>query len=166
MASVQVQYKARVDVTEVPDLGIDGYTDPTIAASLGTTSLVTLDGSSTPSVDSLYSDELTCTGGTDTLDLDALDRGNLPNLSLNGKTPQVIFIKANSANNAGGVKIEAGATEGYPLFGHSAGEVTLFPGMEIVLYGNNKLAEVTSNTDDKIDYTGTSGDKINIVIVA
>lgn len=146
------------------DTGLDMTDNPTVVDQMSDDS-VNLTPSTTPPASVVWSDSRTLAGASESLDLRALDRGDLADVDLNGKKVQALKIKAAAANNAAGLLFKTGASNGYNILGHADGEVTLLPGSMVLLYVPDKLADVDA-THKIIDVSGTAADQYDIQIVA
>lgn len=116
-----------------------------------------LSGSSAPEVSAVTGILKSLSGGAATIDLTSV-----PDItgtqSMSGLSLRTLYLKA-TAENSGSISIQAGATNGYSLFG-SSGKVTLPPG--------DSLALCLSNTNDvdgthkTIDLAGSGTDSIQV----
>lgn len=161
--SVRAIYDLQLQIRQTTDLALDGITNPEVTRE--TTTKGTLNASSTVPATKPWWDDGTLSGATADLDLTALTRTNLPNVDMTGLKVQLFKFKAGSSNNSGGIVVSDHATNGYNIFGDSSGQVTALPGQEVMLIGNDSLADVSSSVK-VILLTGTSGDTYSIEIVA
>ena len=96
----------------------------------------------------VWSDRRTLSGGNDTLDLTALVRANLTTHDFTGLKLQAFAIFAAVANTAAIIITPNTATNGYNLFGNTAGRVDLLGGQAVMQSGNDKLADVSSSVKE------------------
>jgi hypothetical protein len=164
--TISATYHLGIALKHVPELTHTLASNPTINTTVGSATGASLTATTTPAVTKVYYETLTMSGGADTIDMAVLDAGDLPNVSLVDLKPQLMYFEAGADNNAGGIKIEPSAAEGFPVFGAAGSEITLLPGEKILLFSNDKQAEITDDTDDKIDVTGTALDTLTVCIVA
>lgn len=165
MVSVSAYVNLEVYADEDPDLGFDHVTDPTIRHRLAALAAVTLNASSTPPATKTYSDEIQLAAGAATLDLQALDRGDLTDADFTGLKVQVAIFYAHSTNTDT-VTIADGAANGYEIFGDANGQVTLNPGDIIVQYCTDTLDDVAA-ADSEIDLSSADGDaKVDVLLIA
>ena len=169
MALTKVVYELKLDVEETPAVSVDTYADPKVVHKIAdhqkvSTTELTLTTTSTPAANVVWGDELTLTAGSLTIDLTALDQGNLPDINLDGKAVILFKIVADPDNTAV-IIIKVGATNGYFLFGDANGQVTLDRGEGIILFAKEKLPLV-STTVKNIDVTSGDNDaKFKILLV-
>lgn len=161
--SVSLKYNFRVDLDETPDLALDLVTNPTIEHRIAAAS-GTLDATSTVPLTKGWSDQRQLSTGTDTIDLAALVRANMPNVDMSGLKIQMVKIVAATANTAG-IVFADGSSNGYNIFGDGSGQVTVLAGMQLVWFGNDKLDDV-GGSDKVIDVTSSDADAIYEIIIA
>jgi hypothetical protein len=121
-----------------------------------------LTSASTQAVSKAYTDYLT-TDGADTIDLTSLTDPEGAALTMNSLKVKVAMFKADTTNT-GDITITVGASNGYAIFG-AAGIVVLEPG-GMVMCSQYNTGVVVDATHKTIDISGTSGDKLRMVIVA
>ncbi len=161
--STSAPYDFRCEATETIELSGDNFDDPTIKHDFAVSG--TLNASSTPPATKSWSDQRTLSGGTDTLDLEALVQAGLSNINMTGLKVQLIKIFAASANTAVLV-VKDGTTNGYNIFGDASGQVSIPAGGTVMLFGNDGLQDIAAS-DSEIDITSTDADAIyDILIVA
>jgi hypothetical protein len=162
--SISVAYAAGVTVTETV-----GST-PATASSGSNATLVhdqfnktaTLTSSTTPPVTKHAAFEKALAAGTGTIDLTALAGTNSGTIDGTGLKVQVAYFKAKAANG-NPITIDVGDSNGYELSG-SAFSITLQPGQEALIYGNDATPDVASG-DKVLDLTGTGTDALQVEIV-
>lgn len=162
--AVTADFDFKMQAIATPDMDQDLATDPTITHEIkGDTG--TLTGSSaSPPITKKYADQVLLVAGAKTLDLTALDDGNLPDITFLGLKVQFIKIRA-LITNAAPVTIKKGATDGYAIFGGTAPEKTLAKGdIEMSMF-NDSLADVSGSLKN-IDLVGTGTDGIEIILMA
>lgn len=161
--SVTANFALVCTVEEVVDLGMDIPADPTITHAISGTSGV-LDASSAVPATKAWTDERTLAAGADTIDLTALEGGDLPDISFSGLKVQLVKIKADATNTAA-VSFATGASNGYAIFGTS-GVVALSAGACCLFYMADKLGDVGSGAKT-VDVTSADADaKYQIELVA
>ncbi|TVQ59912.1 MAG: hypothetical protein EA379_09535 [Phycisphaerales bacterium] len=108
------------------------------------------------------------TAGAATIDLRALTGTNGATVDGNGK--KVLYAKFQAAaGNANPITIEAGASDGYPIFG-ADGEVTLparatSEAISEVLIALGTSAPAISSSAKEIDISGTGTQAVNVIII-
>ena len=116
----------------IVDIAQDGLTNPEVSIAFPTTGIGgSLTPTSTPLASTkVWSDSGICLSGSPvTLDLTALARGNLPNITLSGLSVKFFMIHFRATNNPTALlTVKDGTTNGYLLFGDASGQVTLRPG--------------------------------------
>lgn len=164
--TVSAKFYLLLQATVGVDLSQDNSTDPDIVEEFGQTQANTLDANTTPAVTKSWSDQVSLTAGTVTLDLTALSRGtNMSTVNMNGLKVQLVKIKAKSTNTQT-ITIADAASNGYNLFGDASGQVTLDASGEIMQYTPELLANISSTAKD-ITITSNDVDAIfDIQIVA
>lgn len=132
----------------------------------------TLNASSTPAMTTNPSvTTLTMTGSAVTVDLTAAVALAIPasaSRTVNFNTKKIIaFQIVPHADNADAVNVAPGASNGYALFG-SANDIDLEPGQMIgcVFNGVASTLPTVGSGAKNIDFTGTSGDKVDLLIFA
>lgn len=165
--SVEAAYNLKLQAAEVVALGLDHVEDPEVTHDIGDTS-GTLTGTTSPAATKGWSDKVTLSGGSASLDLTALPFGNLPNVNFNGLRPQLLKVSC-PTTNTGGITIEKkDAVTGYNLFGAdntTAEKITVLPGQT---YGI-QLADAGEDVDathKDLTLTGTGSEVISMCIVA
>lgn len=103
------------------------------------------------------------TAGAATIDLTNMP-GITPSEVVNGTGLRCQIIKVqNPATNANSITFKTGGTNGHTVFG-STFSVTLAPGDEALLYGNNSTVTIASG-NKTFDITGTGAQALNFVVV-
>lgn len=161
--TVRAIYDLKLEIREVVDLGLDGVINPELKRETATAG--TLDADSGVPATKTWFDDVELSAGTLTLDLTALTRTNLPTVDLTGLKVQFIKVKADSTNTAG-VIVADHATTGYLIFGDASGQVTLLAGMEVLLLGNDQLADVSASVKQLLITSSDPDAKFAIEIVA
>lgn len=150
--SVEVTYTTNITVNETIDTNV-----PAVAAAKAVithdqynTNQSLTPGGTVP-VTQAVSFSQALTAGAATIDLTALVGVN--NLAVDGTGLKVQAIKfKNPAGNAS-MKIDVGATNGYPLAG-AGFETTLLAGQEVVFFGNEAAPDISASAKT-FDLTGT-----------
>lgn len=163
--SVSVKYQNILEITETIttsyDLAGNAVVSPVhkIDAAGGTRNAGT-----TPAAVDGWSDRRALVAGADSIDLAALTGAAGLAKSAVGYKLQNIRIRPLDANS-NPITFAKAAVEGYSLFGDADGELTLYPGMDVNIDCNGKLAEIVNNTNDKIDVSGTGTEGYDIILV-
>jgi len=163
--SVSVRYQNILDVTETIttsyDLAGDAVVSPVhkIDAPGGTRN-----AGSTPAAVDGWSDRRALVVGADQIDLAALvGAAGLAKSALTYKLQNIRIRPLTSNSNP--ITFAPAAVEGYHLFGDADGQLTLYPGMDVNIDCNGKLAAIVNDTNDKIDVTGTGTEGYDIILV-
>lgn len=122
-----------------------------------------LKGTSSPPVKKVVATQKALAAGAGTLDLTALVGTNGAVVDLSTLKVQAVKFR-NPSTNANAITVTFGATNAY-LLGGEAWKFILEPGMEIVVYGNDKTPDV-DGTHKNIDLAGTLTQALDVVIVA
>ena len=162
--AVTAIYELKLDVGETMALGLDNVSDlqhkHQISGGSGK-----LDANSTVPATKAWSDNRQLAAGSDSIDLNALPFGNLPNVDLTGVKVQLVKIKADAANTAA-IKFKVGAANGYNIFGSATGEKSLPKGAQSIEFWNDQLPDVGAAAKN-IDITSSDADaKYDIELVA
>lgn len=167
MAITQAEFDLKLKVTETIALGVDGLTDQVYTGQIDSTNS---SGTKTPTSQvpctQQWQDTRALAAGTDTFDLTALPFGNLPNKDFTGLKVQ--FAKfSNPSTNANNITIADGAANGYFICGDANGQITLPPGMSILLaaVAAEGLPDISA-TAKNITVTGTGTQTYSVHIVA
>ena len=170
MTIVSAKLKLSVEVQEYIDPIIETVVGPTVPHTLdgspvnSSGTLVDLTPSTTPPVTKVWSDRRTLGGTTETLDLTSLTGFAGLAVDLTGLKIVGIYIKAADANNAAGLQVEPGSSNGLNVFGTS-GLVIVPPGGCEGSY--KKAGGPTVGSGAKtVKVTGTAADVYTIVILA
>jgi len=162
--AVSAKYHLELTATETLALSLDNAANPDIVHKIDS-SFGTIDADSTVPATKVFSDQITLSSGTSTLDLTGLSIATLDNVDMTGLKVQLFKVKAASTNSAV-LTVADGATNGYSIFGDTSGQVSLDAGTEILVYVPDKLADVSS-TVKTIDFTSSDVDAIyDVIIVA
>lgn len=154
--SVLADVNITIKVTDQPE--IVGSSSPSVVYDAYCTR-ETLTGTSTVSIDAVTAFLATLSSGAATIDLTDV-AGTTGDQSMSGKSLRTIYLQATS-DNAGVISVQAGATNGYPLFG-SSGKITLSPGDSMGL--RISTTNDVDGTHKTIDLAGTGDDSLVIVM--
>ena len=160
-----VEYDFKLLVAQTLSTGLDLIVSaPKI--TIGTSNSGSIAAGGTPPFTTVWSDSRTLAGASETLDLTNLTDGLFSAVTtFAGLRINFIKIVAASGNNATGLTVKFGATEGYNLFGAS-GRVTIPPGgIVMAMYNDNNSTDIVNSTNDKIDVSGTAADVYSILLV-
>lgn len=171
MTSLEVSLAMRLDVTEI----LDAADAPAAGAELNRlvfdqySTDVTLTGDTDAAVDGAAVDlSKTLSGSSATLDLTAAPTARDITLSVDktGKKLVAIVIVADAENNAAGVTIGPGDSDGYNLWGNSS-SIVLLPGERLVraFTAAASTHQAVASGDKTIKYAGTTGDVIQCLAV-
>ncbi len=139
--------------------------DPTIKHDIGSAKTTIDSGTAASPVTKAWSDEVQLSGGTISLDLQALVGFLADAVDLTGLKIQGFHIKADVDNSAV-IVIKDGASNGYELFGAASGQVTLPANGEVMFFSPEGLDDVAA-ADSEIDVTSSDVDaKFKITIIA
>jgi hypothetical protein len=146
-------------------LGQTGVADPTVSHSIGAGS-VSRSPTTTVPVTKSWEGEVALAAGTATLDLTALDRGNLANLDLTGEIVQSLHVRGDNANT-GAIELDVAAANGYDIHGSGASsQICAVEADDEVLILKNDTAPAVSSTVKDITLTGTGTEKVHVMILA
>lgn len=124
----------------------------------------TLTSSSTVPVTQKYVDSFDLVAGAATINMTALDQGNLPDVDASGLKPQ-LFIFHSESDNTDEITISDGAANGHDIFGDASGQVTLPIGGAIMFYGADGLDDIGAS-DLSIDFASSDLDAtVNVAMV-
>lgn len=163
--SVSVDYLARVTVTETIENSV-----PDVLPANGAikhdqfNTAKTLNADTTPPATLTASFSKALSSGAATIDLTALTGSNGAAVDLTGLKVQVLRL-LNPIANANNITIAKGASNGFVPAAGSAFNVTLAPGQEITIYGNDATGDVGSGAKT-LDLTGTGSQALKVQIVA
>jgi hypothetical protein len=165
---------ASIDVTETttstdsPASPVDGVSNVRRFNAYNQVNQV-LDVNTTPKADTVVDLSHTFSGTSKTWDLTAAPTAKniTDTVDLTGKKLVGLIAYADPDNNASGVLIKSGATNGYDLFGNAAYGVVLYPGMSLDLFQLGAAAgePAVGASDKTIDLTGTAADVVQILAV-
>lgn len=146
-------------------LGITGVTDPSVQHQVYGGAKA-LSSSSTPPVTKSWEGEVALTAGTATLDLTALDQGDLTALDLTGEDVVAISIRGDDGQTAP-ITLSVAASNGYDIHGSGAGEeiCSVEAGDEVLIYKDGNAPAVSSTVKD-ITLTGSGTEKCHVMILA
>lgn len=148
---------------ETLTLGLDLATDPTFPHKFGNTKL-TLNASSTPAVSKVFSDTVSLSSGTVTLDLTSLAGPNSTTIDGTGLKVQAIEI-ANPSTNTAAVVVAPASSNGYNLAGDGSEQITVADGGRVGMYMPEGSPDIGASAKD-IDITSTDQDaSVNVIIV-
>lgn len=122
---------------------------------------VTLNSGSVPAITKAAVLKQTCNGSDQTIDLTAMGHTLGRTVDNTGLAPVALLIEADG-DNAGGITLKAGASNGFPILG-AASLVVLRPGNFIVSAGQGTQA--VDSTHKNVTVNGTSGDVLTITAV-
>ena len=103
----------------------------------------------------------TCNGSDQTVDLTAMGHTLSRTVDLTGLAPVAVLIEA-SGENANGVTVKTGASNGFPLLG-GVSLVVVSPGAMILAVANQGTQAVDS-THKNLTINGTSGHVVTITV--
>jgi hypothetical protein len=166
--AVTAHYDMLLDVDETVAEALDLADDKTITHTTDETTRGTLNLSSTVPVTEVFSDSLTIAGGgSATLDLADLTGPAGVTVTFSGLKVQLAKFACPS-DNAAAVLIQVGDSNAYNLLGEdnaSSETLEVLPGGWMGL-GHNDKAEDVDGTHKNVKFTGTAGDKIEVILVA
>jgi hypothetical protein len=165
--AVTARYDMLLEVEETVAGDLDLAVDRTITHETDETTRDTLNASSTVAVSQCFSDDITLTGGTATLDLTSLTGPAAVTVTFDGLKVQLAKFACPS-DNAAAVLIQKGDATAYNLLGTdnaSSETLEVLPGGWMGL-GHNDEAEDVDATHKDVKFTGTAGDKIEVILVA
>ena len=163
-ASVALTYVTKLTVVETLGVNVPGAEDVNARIIHDKFNAnISLTGASTVPATKVVVTQKALVAGAATLDLTALVGTNGAAVDLSGLKVQAVKFRNPSAN-ANAITVKFGATNGY-LLGGAAWSFILEPGMEIVVYGNDKTPDVDA-THKNIDLAGTLVQALDVVIVA
>jgi hypothetical protein len=161
-----------MDVTETiaaassPASSADGSSNARRYSEYNQTNKI-LDGSTTPKADTVVDLSRTLAAASETADLTAAPLASDINetVDLTGKKLVGLLIYADAGNNAAGVTIESGASNGYDFLGDAAYGLTVYPGMTIEMFqlGVAASLDAVGASDKTLDFGGTAGDELQIL---
>lgn len=171
--AVSVIYYMKLLVDETLNINEDFASNPILSHELSPVVRGTADGSTAATagtsgpVTKVYSDQIALSSGA-TIVLDALTQ------STGGDITQTVdftglkiqfFLFENDPDNSNVMTVTFGASDGYQIFGGSAGKITLPVGCSIMGRFPDQLEDVAT-ADSEIDITGTDTELFNVVLVA
>lgn len=161
MANEEVTLGLQMEAKEALSLGNELNANPTFVHKTGVVAdVVRLSPTTTPAVDTVFSDTHDITGPTDTLDLTALARTGLTAVDLETKRIRAMKVVAH-ADNVAAVTVEPASASGYadfPTFDLGPGEAAVF------YFPSDDKAAIGSG--ESIDISGTGGDSVDIILAA
>jgi len=173
--SVRANASCSLDVTETvaaaysPASPVDGVSNVRRFNAYNQLNKI-LDSGTTPKADTVVDLSFALSGGTTkTWDLTAApDAKNIAaTVNLTGKKLVAMLIVADADNDAAGMTMVAGASNGYDIFGASADRLTLYPGQTVCLFQSGAASswDAVAAGDKTIDFVGTDGDAVDILAV-
>ena len=166
--AVTAHYDMLLDVDETVAESLDLAADKTITHKTDETTRGTLNVSSTVVASQCFSDSLTIGGGgSATLDLTSLTGPAGVTVTFSNLKVQLAKFACPS-DNAAAVLIQKGDATAYNLLGvdnASSETLEVLPGGWMGL-GHNDKAEDVDGTHKAVKFTGTAGDKIEVILVA
>lgn len=160
--SITVDYWLRLFVQEIREQNLDLVANPTVIHQLTTEVKDRLTSATTVPATKVFSDKIALVAGAKTLDLTNLTSGDTT-VDLAGlKVQFALFVNL----GASVMTFQAGASNGYNIFGTS-GLIELKPVGGAVLYsGIDKLPNVVNGSTDEIDVAGTGTEEFECILVA
>lgn len=126
-----------------------------------------LNASTTPLVDTVVDLSRTLAAASETQDLTAAPEAQNVNdtVDLTGKKLIALIIVASASNNAAGLTIDPGATNGYNFLGDAAYGLKLWPGSvhEFWQLGAAAGVDAVGSSAKNLDFAGTVGDVVSIL---
>lgn len=163
-ASVTAKIRFYLDVIDTPAAGLDLASDVGYTHTIEHT-LATYDAASTPAATKSFSDTVALSGGAVTLDLSALAGPSSTTVNFNGLKVQ-IFKMTCPSTNTNPISCTVGVANGYNIFGAADGSVDVMPGATIMIYWDDELDDIVTDTNDEIDFAGTGVETFSIQMVA
>lgn len=124
--------------------------------------VITLSGTTNPAVDDVWARRLALTAGALTLSLVALEAEGMDAKDWTGKNIYGWVIRNLGASE---MTFTAAVTNGYPLFGDAAGQVTIPAGGMMQGYIPAGLDAVSATVSD-VDIAGTLVEQFDIALIA
>lgn len=160
--SVAVTYESKCTVLETLEANIDSLGSDKQVTHNQFNTAQSLTGSTTPPVTKVAAAVVPLVAGAKTIDLTALTGTNGVTVNGTGLKVQILKFK-NKSDSANEMSIEPGETNGYDL-GGSDMKVTLQPGQEVTLYGNDASPDIGAS-DKTLDLVGTLAQECELMIV-
>lgn len=148
-------------LTVLEELTVQSASGAVVTHTSFNQSLVLNAGSAAPATE-VAGFRKTLSGGAGTIDLTSLT-GTEGTVDGTGLKVQALLIVAVSTNNAAGVVLTPGASNGIDLRGSSWRE-TLLPGQWALYYLADKAPDIASG-DRTIDLAGTGTDAVDVLVV-
>ncbi len=162
--SVKATVSLAITVDETITSGVpDASASNAVIKHNGFNTSKVLTGSSAQPVTKTASFTKALSSGSGTIDLTALPGTNGATVDGTGLKVQLLKIKA-KLTNANTITIAKGASNGYVPAGGSAFSVTLAPGQEIVIDGNEATPDIGSGAKT-LDLTGTGAQELDVQVV-
>jgi len=161
--SVTATYDISIVVQEEVALGLTDVSDPTITHDIGATR-ATISGASTVDVTKAWSNTGALAAGVATIDLTALPRSNLPDVTFTALKVKLVKIECPSTNSAG-VVVDIGAANPYDLFGDANGQIMVLPGQTYGAYLAEQ-AETCDATHKELDLSSADADAAYSIVLA
>jgi len=160
--SVAVTYESKCTVLETLEANIDSLgSDKQVTHNQFNTSQ-SLTNATTPPVTKVAAAVVALVDSAKTIDLTELTGTNGVTVNGTGLKVQVLKFK-NKEDSANAMSIVPGETNGYDLGGADM-KVTLQPGQEVTLYGNDASPDI-GGTDKTLDLAGTAVQECELMIV-
>lgn len=165
--AVSAVIRSHLTVTETVETGTPFATDAkakVVHDQLNTS--LSLSATTTPPITKVSTQQITISGGGGTIDLTSLPGTNGATVVGTGLKVQAIKFACpgGTDGNTDPVVIEPGASNPYSLGGSTWAGDELEPGDEITRTYRDTLADVASGAKT-IDYSGTNGDVLNVMIL-
>ena len=156
-----------LQVYQTIDLGIDGVDNEEQLLQIANLAKTLRPSGTTPTVTKAWRDQITIGGsGTETLDLTALDRGNVPAVTFAGLYI-ICWLLVGAADNSVGVTMAPASVTPYDFSGGAGDVWRAMPDGGIAFgYAPANTETVSSGVRDQIDLSGTTGDTVEILLVA
>lgn len=138
--AISAYFNLLLTVKEDPVLNLDNAEDELLVHKIAGGSGCLRAETAVPATN-VWSDSRTLAAGADSIDLTNLARGELPALNMTGSKVQLAKIRAASGNSAA-ITFSPAVSNGYSLFGGSAGKLVLPAGAQVLLYFPDKLDDV------------------------
>ena len=160
--TVNINYQSKITAVETLEANVDSLgTDKQVTHNQFDTTKALTSGT-TPPVTKIAASVQALTAGAATIDLTNLLGVNGAVVDGTGLKVQILKIK-NKAESANPISIAPGASNGYDIFGADF-KVTLQPGQEATLYGNDATPDIAAE-DKTLDLAGTGAQECEIIVV-
>ncbi len=159
--AVSATYRFDITVQETLATSVPDVADPILTHNQFNSN-ATLNATSTPPATKSVSLTPTLSGGTLVLDLTNLTGTN--GATVDATTLKLQLLLFNNPTGNSSVVISDGASNAYLIFGHAAGEVTIFAGDNQQNKWTDTLADVSATVKNVL-LTGTGTDAFEMVMV-